>query len=113
METTKTKTTNLKGSYFQKEMGDGTTLSVIRKRRPDDQVFALALELRAGTKTATCFLEDINGRCFVDELTDALLDYLEDVSEMKIEKMEENGEAFILRKEQEKKDKKNKETVTE
>lgn len=108
-----TKTTNLKGMYFQKEMGDGTTLSVIRKRRPDDQVFALTLELRAGTKTATCFLEDINGVCFVDELTDALLDYLEDVSEMEIEKMEEDGEAFTLRKEKEKKDKQNKETVTE
>ncbi len=113
METTKTKTTNLKGSYFQKEMGDGTTLSVIRKRRPDDQVFALALELRVGTKTATCFLEDINGVCFVNELTDALVEYLEDVSEMEIEKMEENGKAFILRKEKEERDKKNKETVTE
>ncbi len=113
MSTTKTKTTNLKGMYFQKEMGDGTSLSVVRKRRPDDQVFALALELRVGTKTATCFLEDVSGIGFVNELTDALLDYMEDVSEMEIEKMEEDGKAFILRKEQEERDKKNKETETE
>lgn len=111
METTKTKTTNLRGMYFQKELGDGTSMSIIRTRRPDDQVFALAIQLRVGTKTATCFLEDINGVCFVDELTEALIEYLEDVSEMKIEKDETDGEAFLLRKEQEAKDKKNKETV--
>ena len=112
MSVTETKTTNLKGRYFQKELGDGTSMGIIRMRRPDDQVFALALQLRVGTKVATCFLEDINGVCFVDELTEALLDYLEDVSEIKIEKDEADGEAFLLRKEQEEKDKKNKKTVT-
>lgn len=113
METTKTKTTNLKGMYFQKELGDGTSMSIIRTRRPDDQVFALALQLRVGTKTATCFLEDVNGVCFVSDLTDALLDYLEDVSNIVIEKNEADGEAFLLRKEQEAKDNKDKETVTD
>ena len=109
--TMKEKKTNLKGHYFEKNLGDGTTMSIIRTRRPDDDTWALALRLRAGGKTATCFLEDVNGVCFVDELTDALVDYLEDVSNIKIEEMEADGEAFILRKEQEKKNSKNKETV--
>ncbi|KKK77457.1 hypothetical protein LCGC14_2853420 [marine sediment metagenome] len=112
MSTETKKVTNLKGRYFQRELGDGTSMNVIRMRRPDDQVFALALQLRVGTKVATCFLEDVNGVCFVDELSEALIDYLEDVSEIKIEKDEIDGEAFLLRKEQEEKDKKNKETVT-
>lgn len=94
------KVTNLRGMYFEKELGDGTTLTVVRKRRPDDDTWALAIVLRVGTKTATCFLEDKEGKCFVDELTDGLLDYMEDVSNIIIEKSEEDGEAFILRKEQ-------------
>ena len=97
----KEKVTNLRGMYFEKEMGDGSTMSIVRKRRPDDEVWALALILKAGTKTATCFLEDKNGVCFVDELTDGLLDYMEDVSNIEIEKSESAGEAFILRKEKE------------
>ena len=97
------KQTNLKGMYFEKELGDGSTMSIVRKRRPDDEVWALALILKAGTKTATCFLEDKNGICFVDELTDGLLDYMEDISNIEIEKSEKAGEAFILRKEKEEK----------
>ncbi len=107
-----TKTTNLKGHYFEKDLGDGTVMGIIRTRRPDDDTWALALRLRANGKTATCFLEDVNGVCFVDELTDALLDYMEDVSDIAIEKSEADGKAFILRKEQEEKNSKNKETVT-
>lgn len=106
----KEKKTNLKGRYFEKDLGDGTFMSIIRVKRPDDDTWALALRLRANNKTATCFLEDINGVCFVSDLTDALLDYLEDVSDIAIEKSEADGKAFILRKEQEAKDK---ETVTD
>ncbi len=97
--------TNLKGMYFEKDLGDGTTMKIIRLRRPDDENWALAIELRNGTKTARCFLEDVEGVPFVQELADALVDYLEDVSEIEIEKMEEDGEAFILRKEEEAKNK--------
>lgn len=95
------KQTNLKGMYFEKEMGDGTSLSIVRTRRPDDETWALAIKLRVGTKTATCFLEDKDGKCFVDEMTDGLLDYLDDKSNIEIENMEAAGEAFILRKEEE------------
>ena len=97
------KKTNLKGMYFEKAMGDGTSLTIVRQRRPDDENWALALQFRVGTKTLTCFLEDVNGVCFVDELADGLCDYLEDVSEIAIEKMEADSEAFILRKEEEEK----------
>ena len=111
VETKKNKT-NLKGMYFEKDMGDGTHFSVVRVRRPDDEVWALAIKLKSGSKSVTCFLEDVNGVCFVDDLTDALVDYMEDISEIEIEKSEEDGEAFVLRKEEEAKEKKNKETVT-
>lgn len=104
--------TNLKGMYFEKAMGDGTSFSVIRTRRPDDDVWALALRINAGSKTATIFLEDVEGVSFVSELTDALVDYLEDVTEIEIEKSEEDAEAFTLRKEEEaKKSNKKKQTV--
>ena len=99
-------TTNLKGMYFEKAMGDGTNMKIVRLRRPDDENWALALQLRAGTKTATCFLEDVDGIPFVQELADALIDYLEDLSNIEIEQMEQDGEAFILRKEEEAKKKK-------
>lgn len=103
--------TNLKGMYFDQDLGDGTNMKIIRLRRPDDENWALALQLRNGTKTATCFLESVGGVPFVQDLADALVDYLEDVSEIEIEKMEEDGEAFILRKEEEAKVNKKKKTV--
>ncbi len=90
--------TNLKGQYFYRDLGDGTSVSVIRKRRPDDEVWALAMEFRAGGKVMTCFLEDSAGVPFVQELTDGLIDYLEDVSEIEIENSEAAGDEFILRK---------------
>lgn len=95
------KVTNLKGSYFSKDMGDGTMMSVIRKRRPDDEVWALALEFRNGAKVMTCFLETLDGVCFVNELADALVDYLYDFSEIEINGEEEDGVAFLLRKAEE------------
>jgi len=96
--------TNLKGQYFYRDLGDGTSVSIVRKRRPDDEVWALAMLFKfPGGKSLTCFLEDVNGVCFVDELADGLCDYLEDVSEIAIEKMEADSEAFILRKEEEEK----------
>ena len=106
--------TNLKGQYFAQDMGDGTSFSIVRKRRPDDEVWALALQFNVGPeKQLTCFLEDAEGVSFVSEMTDALIDYLEDLGEIEIEKMEEEAEAFILRKEEEEKaDKKKKTTVT-
>ncbi len=91
--------TNLKGQYFFKDMGDGTSVAIIRKRRPDDEVWALAMEFRfLGGKVMTCFLEDAVGIPFVEEITDGLLDYLEDISEIEIENLEEAGDDFILRK---------------
>lgn len=95
------KVTNIKGVYFSKEMGDGTTVSVIRKRRPDDEVWAMAMEFRNGPKVLTCFLETLDGECFVNELADALVDYLYDKSEMEINGEEEDGAAFLLRKAEE------------
>jgi hypothetical protein len=100
--------TNLKGMYFDKDMGDGTSMKIIRLRRPDDEVWALALQLRCGPKTATCFLEDVKGVPFVQELADALVDYLYDLSEIEIEQMEQDGEAFTVRKEEEAKKNKDK-----
>ena len=99
-------TTNLKGMYFEKDLGDGTSMKIIRLRRPDDENWALALELRNGTKSARCFLEDVNAVSFVQELADALIDYLEDLGNIEIEQMEADGEAFTLRKEEEAKNKK-------
>ena len=90
--------TNLKGQYFYRDLGDGTSVSVIRKRRPDDEVWALAMEFRVGGKVMTCFLEDSAGVPFVQEMTDGLIDYLEDVSEIEIENSEAAGDDFILRK---------------
>lgn len=91
--------TNLKGQYFSKDMGDGTSVSVIRKRRPDDEVWALAMEFRfPGGKVMTCFLEDSSGVAFVEELADGLIDYLDDISEINIENSETAGDEFILRK---------------
>lgn len=100
--------TNLKGQYFHRDLGDGTSVSVVRKRRPDDEVWALAMLFNfSGGKKMTCFLEDTKGVPFVEELADGLLDYLEDVSEIEIEKLEDAGDEFILRKrELAKKDKK-------
>ncbi len=91
--------TNLKGQYFHKDLGDGTSVSVVRKRRPDDEVWALALLfVFSGGKKLTCFLEDSTGIPFVEELADSLIDYLADTSEIEIEKLEEDGDDFILRK---------------
>ena len=91
--------TNLKGQYFYKDMGDGTSVSVIRKRRPDDEVWALAMEFRfPGGKVMTCFLEDSTGVPFVQELADGFLDYLDDIIEIDIENSESAGDDFILRK---------------
>ena len=91
-------TTNLKGQYFYKDLGDGTSVSIIRKRRPDDEVWALAMEFRMGEKVMTCFLEDSSGVSFVQEMTDGLIDYLDDVIEIGIEILEADGDEFILRK---------------
>ncbi len=105
--------TNLKGQYFYKDMGDGTSISVIRKRRPDDEVWALAMLFKFPSgKLLTCFLEDTTGVPFIQELADGLLDYLEDVSEIEIEKSEADGDEFILRK-REKAKKENKDDMWE
>jgi hypothetical protein len=90
--------TNLKGMYFEKDLGDGTMMKLIRLRRPDDDNWALAIQLSAGTQKATCFLEDIKGVSFASELADGLVDFLEDISNMEIEKSEAEGDSFILRK---------------
>ena len=91
--------TNLKGQYFYKDMGDGTSISIVRKRRPDDEVWALAMLFKfPGGKSLTCFLEDSTGVPFIGELADGLCDYLEDVSEIEMEKSEADGDEFILRK---------------
>ncbi len=93
----------MKGMYFEKQMGDGTSVSVIRSRREDDGRWALAFRYRFDGKMLTCFLEDADGVCFVDELTDALVDYLDDKTDEGIEESEEKGKTFIRRKEAEKK----------
>ena len=90
--------TNLKGMYFEKDLGDGTMLKLIRLRRPDDQNWALAIELSAGGKKARCFLEDVEGVCFANDLADGLVDFLADVSEIEIEKLEADGDNFITAK---------------
>ncbi len=102
--------TNLKGQYFYRDLGDGTSVSVIRKRRPDDEVWTLAMEFRMGEKVMTCFLEDSTGVPFVEELADGLIDYLDDVIEIGIEILEADGDEFILRKRElaKKEDKKDK-----
>lgn len=106
--------TNLKGQYFFKDMGDGTSIAVVRKRRPDDEVWALAMLFRfPGGKSLTCFLEDSTGVPFVEELADGLLDYLDDISEIMIEKSEEDGDNFIMRKREEAKRDKSKDKWTD
>jgi hypothetical protein len=90
--------TNLKGMYFEKDLGDGTTMKLIRIRRPDDDNWALAIQLNAGTKKVTCFLEDKEGVSFAGDLADGIVDFLEDVSDMEIEKQEAAGDSFIVRK---------------
>ncbi len=93
------KQTNLKGQYFYRDLGDGTSVSVIRKRRPDDEVWALAMLFKfPGGKSLTCFLEDVNGVSFVQEIAEGLLDYLDDTIDIEIEKSEADGDEFILRK---------------
>ena len=69
---------NIKGQYLKKDLGDGTTISVINTKRPDDGTFALAFRLRAGEKMVTAFLEDVDAVSYVEELRDALSAYLED-----------------------------------
>lgn len=94
--------TNLKGQYFYRDLGDGTSVSVVRKRRPDDDVWALVMLFKfPGGKSLTCFLEDSTGVPFVEEIADGLIDYLEDMSEIEIEKLEADGDEFILRKRKE------------
>ncbi len=91
--------TNLKGQYFYRDLGDGTSVAVVRKRRPDDEVWALAMLFKfPGGKSLTCFLEDIAGIPFIQELADGLIDYLDDMIEIGIEKSEADGDEFILRK---------------
>ncbi len=91
--------TNLKGQYFHKDMGDGTSVSIVRKRRPDDEVWALAMSFRfPNGKSLTCFLEDSSGVSFIEEMADGLIDYLDDVIEIGIETLEADGDEFILRK---------------
>ena len=95
----------MKGLYFEKDMGDGTYVSVVRIKREDDGNWALAFRFRFDGKMLTCFLEDMDGNCFVDELTDALVEYLDDKTDEEIEESEEKGKAFTARKEAEKKQK--------
>ena len=92
---------NLKGVYFSKDMGDGTSVSLIRLPRPDDKVSALAIRFRmgAGKKMLTCFLEDSEGNCFVDEMSNGMIDYLEDKTAIEEYESEEAGEQLILRQE--------------
>ena len=69
---------NIKGQYLKRDLGDGTTISVINTKRPDDGTFALAFRLRAGKKMVTVFLEDVDAVSYVDELVEALQDYQTD-----------------------------------
>ncbi len=69
---------NIKGQYLSKDLGDGTSVSIINAKRPDDNTFALAFRLRAGKKSVTCFLEDIDAVSYVPELIEALQNYQED-----------------------------------
>jgi hypothetical protein len=69
---------NIKGQYLKKDLGDGTIVSVVNAKRPDDGTFALAILLRVGTRTATCFLEDVEAVSYVDELIEALQEYQAD-----------------------------------
>lgn len=66
---------NIKGLYLKKDLGDGTSVKVINAKRPDDGLMALAILLQVGVKTATVFLEDVEGVSYVDELVEALKDY--------------------------------------
>jgi hypothetical protein len=69
---------NIKGQYLNKDLGDGTTVSLINAKRVDDGTFALAFRLRAGEKSVTCFLETVDAVSYVDELVEALQDYQAD-----------------------------------
>jgi len=69
---------NIKGQYLNKDLGDGTTISLINAKRPDDGTWALAFRLRAGQKLVTAFLEDVEAVSYAEELRDALTEYLED-----------------------------------
>lgn len=69
---------NIKGQYFLKDLGDGTSVSVINVKRGDDGTFALAFRLRAGEKSVTCFLETVDAESYVPELVEALQEYQED-----------------------------------
>ena len=88
----------MKGMYFEKDLGDGTRVSVVRIRREDDGNWALAFRWNFDGKVLTCFLEDVDGECFVDELTDVLVQYLEDKGDEAIEESEEKALAFVKRK---------------
>lgn len=93
---------NMKGLYFTRDMGDGTNCSLVYLKRPDDHVPALAMRFRlgAGKKMLTCFLEDKDGVCFVDDLTNAMIEFSEDRTAMEEDASEEAGQQLILRQEE-------------
>ena len=76
---------NIKGQYLKKDLGDGTTISIINTKRPDDGTFALAFRLRAGEKMVTAFLEDVDANSYAEELRDALTEYLKDRADVEDE----------------------------
>jgi hypothetical protein len=69
---------NIKGQYLKKDLGDGTKVSLVNARRPDDGTFALCLLLRDGDRVAKVFLEDAEAVSYAEELRDALTEYLKD-----------------------------------
>jgi hypothetical protein len=76
---------NIKGMYLTKDLGDGTQVSLVNMKRPDDGIFALCLMLRDGSRTAKVFLEDIDSVSYAEELRDALTAYLSDRDEVQAE----------------------------
>jgi hypothetical protein len=69
---------NIKGQYLKKDLGDGTSISLINAKRADDGTSALAFRLRDGARSVTVFLENVDAKSYAEELRDALTDYLED-----------------------------------
>jgi len=83
---------NIKGQYLTRDLGDGTNMSVVNVKRPDDGTFALAFRLRAGQKSVTCFLEDVDANSYVSELIEALEDYQADRAAVEAEEAERRAD---------------------
>lgn len=96
---------NIKGQYLSKDLGDGTSVSLINAKRKDDGTFALAFRLRDGGRSVTLFLEDVDAVSYAEELRDALTDYLADRQAVEEEESKRRGDEHKSLKEKREKSK--------